>query len=95
MNVREIFKRYGKGCCTVLALCIFVLGGTVAQAADATSPRLTFKNGCSDPIWVFHTVGHKGGTLKTSGNPVQLATKGDTVVFNIPDKGLVRVAGRA
>lgn len=88
MNVREIFKRYGKGCCTVLALCIFALGGTVAQAADATSPRLTIKNGCADPIWVFHTVGHKGGTLATSGNPVQLATKGDTVVFNIPDKGL-------
>ena len=90
MNVQDIIKRFGKRCCTVVALSVFAFGGVAAQAADAgpTTPRLTIKNGCSKPIWVFHTVGHNGGTLKTSGNPVKLAAKGDAVVFDIPDKGL-------
>jgi len=85
-----MIKRYSTLCCALLALLVFAMGGAVAQAADAgaTTPRLTIKNGCSNPIWVFHTVGSGGGTLNTSGNPVKLATKGDSVAFNIPDKGL-------
>ena len=75
-----------------LSACLMAFAVLETALADSTStsPRLRIQSACDDPLWIFHTVGAGGGTLKAPAK-VQLAKKGDHVDYNIPDKGLAGV----
>lgn len=71
----------------VLLSMTVLLPAGIAFAGDSTSPRLTIKNGCDGPLWIFQTVTENGGILNAPAQ-ILLAKKGDSISFDIPDKGL-------
>ncbi|UUX48697.1 thaumatin family protein [Nisaea acidiphila] len=58
-----------------------------AIADSGTHPRLKVINGCDQPIAIQNIVGSGGGSLDAP-NPAVLKKKGDSITYNIPDKGL-------
>jgi thaumatin family protein len=86
-------RKHPLACITsgLCAVAILLLSTLPVLAQDiSTHPRLKIINGCSEAISINHIVGAGGGTL-TAPNPAVLQPSGqtgDSVTFNIPDKGL-------
>lgn len=72
----------------LMAVC-FIAGIGSLNLWGQAHPRLTIVNGCSEPIWVFYTIGPGGGSLAGTppADPTKL-TSNQSVSYQIPDAGL-------